>query len=584
MEFEQYLERDILTFLDSKIYKKENTSIDREEEYGLYLTKDYLKELNYALDNDELTRAKKLFDELKLNYSRLPKNSVERKKIYSLLERMYEKIQNYVKIKEGKIEIIKQGDMEIFKDNTEKFSTIADRMDKSSNISSKDQIKTTSIKRMSLPIRIHGDDEEKDLDKKAHQDSNNITTESNMSQSQKNIHTKYEKSVKEKHSEKNIRKIEENIAETLDTIPDINELKHDKKEINQDKKYEHDRDDWKDEIIHKTTTHLEKLKVHVIDKLLEELRKKLDEKHHEQNKKIDSLRKEIVAQVVEELDKRLKKEKHEVYNKIENLRNEILDKVYQKAPHIVSDIDNNDIIKVEKHYSNNTDTINEINTYTTTKVDSFENTKYEKDTEKKQTKSVSASKYSNEELRVVYEQAIYYMFENKYNDAAKLFKKIIVVQPTNKAAHIRLQECVEKQPELSDTEEISETSEKSISDLDLENFIQSKKIDNDNLNENIDMKENTYLKKSNENSEDKELETDPISNFIEEIHKLPKYGVRHKYNDDELQKMYEEAIYTMFQNNYDEAAELFQQILRIRPENKAARIRLQECREASGNA
>ena len=65
MDFEQYLERDILTFLDSKIYKKESTSIDREEEYGLYLTKDYLKELNYALDNDELTRAKKLFDELK---------------------------------------------------------------------------------------------------------------------------------------------------------------------------------------------------------------------------------------------------------------------------------------------------------------------------------------------------------------------------------------------------------------------------------------------------------------------------------------------------------------------------------------
>jgi hypothetical protein len=88
MEFEQYLERDILTFLDSKIYKKENTSIDREEEYGLYLTRDYLKELNYALDNDELTRAKKLFDELKVNYSRLPKSSVERKKIYSLLEKM----------------------------------------------------------------------------------------------------------------------------------------------------------------------------------------------------------------------------------------------------------------------------------------------------------------------------------------------------------------------------------------------------------------------------------------------------------------------------------------------------------------
>ena len=61
MEFEQYLERDIITFLDSKTEKKDSTNIDREEEYGIYLMRDYLKELNYALDNDELTKAKKLF-------------------------------------------------------------------------------------------------------------------------------------------------------------------------------------------------------------------------------------------------------------------------------------------------------------------------------------------------------------------------------------------------------------------------------------------------------------------------------------------------------------------------------------------
>jgi hypothetical protein len=40
----------------------------------------------------------------------------------------------------------------------------------------------------------------------------------------------------------------------------------------------------------------------------------------------------------------------------------------------------------------------------------------------------------------------------------------------------------------------------------------------------------------------------------------------------------------MFQNNYNEAAKIFEQILRIRPGNKAARIRLHECREAISNA
>lgn len=98
MDFEQFLDKDILNFLDSKIEHKGKNLIDREEEYGLYISKDYVKELNTALDNDELTKAKRLFDELKDDYNKLPKNSLERKKIYVVLEQMFAKIEAYVKM------------------------------------------------------------------------------------------------------------------------------------------------------------------------------------------------------------------------------------------------------------------------------------------------------------------------------------------------------------------------------------------------------------------------------------------------------------------------------------------------------
>src|SRR5512144_2635367 len=101
MELDQFLERDIVTFLDAHVVKKISNNVDREEEYGLYLTKDYIKEIEKALDSDELTKAKKLFDELKATYNGLPKSSVERKKIYSMLEAMYTKIEAYVKLKGG---------------------------------------------------------------------------------------------------------------------------------------------------------------------------------------------------------------------------------------------------------------------------------------------------------------------------------------------------------------------------------------------------------------------------------------------------------------------------------------------------
>jgi tetratricopeptide (TPR) repeat protein len=161
--------------------------------------------------------------------------------------------------------------------------------------------------------------------------------------------------------------------------------------------------------------------------------------------------------------------------------------------------------------------------------------------------------HSDENMRVVYEQAIYYMFENKYNKAAKLFRKIIDAQPNNKAAHIRLQECIEKQPELYNEYNDEDNSK----NMEMKGFVS---ID--------DFKEVVHQS----------------YNLNEDINKPQQHGANHGYNNDEIQKMYEEGVYTMFQNNYDEAVKIFHQILRIRPENKAARIRLQECKEAKGNA
>ena len=54
--------------------------------------------------------------------------------------------------------------------------------------------------------------------------------------------------------------------------------------------------------------------------------------------------------------------------------------------------------------------------------------------------------------------------------------------------------------------------------------------------------------------------------------------------DKEIQQLYEEAIYTMFQNNYSEARRMFEKILEARPDNRAAKIRLHECLEAIDNA
>ncbi|MGV8150185.1 MAG: hypothetical protein ACP5NV_00480 [Candidatus Woesearchaeota archaeon] len=99
MELGDFLERDIIHFLEQKREKKQTMLIDREEDYGIYLTKDYLKEVSRLLDKDELTGAQRLFEELREKYFELPKDTLESKNVYAILEQMYAKIDAYVKLR-----------------------------------------------------------------------------------------------------------------------------------------------------------------------------------------------------------------------------------------------------------------------------------------------------------------------------------------------------------------------------------------------------------------------------------------------------------------------------------------------------
>lgn len=436
MDFEQYLEKDIITFLDGKIEKKENVLIDREEEYGIYMAKDYLKELSYALDNEELTKAKRLFDDLKLRFSTLPKNSLERKKVYSLLEKMYAKIQNYVKIKEGKIEVIKQGDSEVFKDTTEKFADIAGKI-----AVNKVQVSAELTKEFEdeghaeLPIRS-------DKDKK---DKEHLKTESSDEKKKKHEFDKIvvEPKIPEKHIEKHDKEHEKHVSD-LKPKEDIHR------------------------VYSGIETSLANEIVHVAERLLNELNKKREEKD------IESIREEISKEVIKELDKRFDAEKKIFSNEKKKLSKEILDKVYDKAKQIISDDDNK---------LNNPDT------------------KITKDTDSK-------AKYIIEHVSKKEEDNLIYTNTQIKN--------------------------------IADNQEI-DTNEKS------------------DLNENL---------------------TRNSSNVIN----LHDPRLKDGHSEENMNRMYEEAIYTMFQNDYTKAAKIFEKILRIRPENKAAKIRLSECTEAIGNA
>ncbi len=592
MEFEQYLERDILAFLDSKMQHKNSSNIDREEEYGLYLTRDYLKELNYALDNDELTKAKKIFDELKKIYSNQPTKSEERKKIYLLLERMYDKIQDYVKIKEGKIEIIKQGNSEIIKDKTDVFKEIVNKKETIESNTQKNEETSSEAHKDMLISSKKIDEKPKLKEEKIHLEpefegykpQNNI--ESNTTSMIKNEHNNnyYEEQseIKEEpeiitqnvfiSKNKNISPIKKSteirkITKTRGTYIDI-----DSTDINE----------IENEII-EGTIHLEQLKTKIIEVIVNDLHQKMNEQNIETNKKIETIRKDIMRNIIMELDKRFGKEE-QTLSSLESLKGEILNQAYRQAKNIITNEDN---FQNYKHKSQ-TEIVHNI-TSPNTKIELSNPEQLISQIENKSINSnkiennlINNQEYIDNKSNLTYNKARTHMINREYDNAVSLFKEILESNPNNKAANIRLNECLELSNNKKST--IANTTNEKIN---TPKETHNKKTTNLKKEVKNTIENNNTIKNNNININNQD---NIINTNIEYESTQPKVNkdydsfTKHQVGYAQLQKMYEEAIYTMFQNNYDEAAKLFQEILRIKPEHKAAKIRLQECQGVISNA
>lgn len=501
MDFEQYLEKDIITFLDGKIFKKENVLIDREEEYGIYMARDYLKELSYALDNEELTKAKRLFDDLKAKFSMLPKNSLERKKVYALLEKMYDKIQNYVKIQEGKIEVIKQGDSEVFKDTTEKFTDISDKA-----ITNKFEISPEVVKEF---------ENEKNTELVIKADKHDSPKE------QAKIENVSEK--KEKHG--------------IDGADDVSvesqifgkHEKHDKELEEKDMGLKpKDRRDL--ENLSSMESALKNEMIHAGERLLSELHKKIEEKD------IESIREEITKQIIQEIDKRFDAERHLRSGEREKLCKDILDQVYLKAKHVISEEDNK---------------TNRITEHTSDTEHTAENISRRKDSK------------------------IKYIIEDKKIEDAKNSVMAIDVSEYLSAENMPAENINRHQDVII----------KHVVDGASKNAVYRDISANDNENKQNKIVIRAYPGHGIENFEDDTTAGyEHFSRNIGDMQKSSFIHGHHDHNDENLRRMYEEAIHTMFQNDYTKAAKIFEKILRIRPENRAAKIRLYECIEAISNA
>lgn len=133
MELNDYLEQDIIKFLEEKAnQQKKQLNQIREEEITLFsIDRDYAEETEQALQEENLMKAKKIFEELRNHYNELPKNSPEKEKVFAVLEEVYGKIKEYLvkRLSEKSLED-ELKEMEEKKLNGEEETTIKEAFEK----------------------------------------------------------------------------------------------------------------------------------------------------------------------------------------------------------------------------------------------------------------------------------------------------------------------------------------------------------------------------------------------------------------------------------------------------------------------
>jgi len=97
MEFEKFMETKMTEFLDKKsneVTDRENRS--REEEFSMFeITSDYSREINDALKDGNLIKAKQILEEVKNKYVQAADNTISKKRLYTIMEEIYEKIKDF---------------------------------------------------------------------------------------------------------------------------------------------------------------------------------------------------------------------------------------------------------------------------------------------------------------------------------------------------------------------------------------------------------------------------------------------------------------------------------------------------------
>jgi len=104
MEFDKFLEKDMVDFLSEASARiADKAAAVREEEFDMFeITQDYSKEINSALKEGDLRRAQHVFENVKNKYMQAPDNSMIKKRLYIIMEEIYEKIKDFESRDKGK--------------------------------------------------------------------------------------------------------------------------------------------------------------------------------------------------------------------------------------------------------------------------------------------------------------------------------------------------------------------------------------------------------------------------------------------------------------------------------------------------
>ncbi len=101
MNFGTFIERDMIEFLEREEEKKRTKIENVEEETDFFnFQQDYYQDLIRALDKDDLTKAKNIFDEVKGRFAKST-NKIEKKKLSVLLDDIYMEIKRHSKKKDS---------------------------------------------------------------------------------------------------------------------------------------------------------------------------------------------------------------------------------------------------------------------------------------------------------------------------------------------------------------------------------------------------------------------------------------------------------------------------------------------------